>query len=78
MLPQALIARVNIDGEKSIQWTCRMPYSALPVALAQNQTISRHVGETVSGDEQEFVVDCELAVSAMSLEMSVDPTGITK
>ena len=46
--------------------------SALPVALAQDQTTT---GVLASRDEQEFVVDSALAVSKMSLEMSVDPTG---
>jgi uncharacterized protein (DUF305 family) len=49
---------------------------APPVALAQDQTTKHHGGVMMaSSDEQEFVVDSELAVSKMNLEMSVDPAG---
>ena len=46
--------------------------SALPVALAQDQTTSAVLA---TSDKQEFVIDSALAVSKMSLDMSVDPTG---
>jgi hypothetical protein len=50
--------------------------SGLPVALAQHQTDARHVRVApTDSDEQEFVVDSELALGKMSLDMSVDPTG---
>ena len=51
-----------------------MPTS--PVALAQDQTTPHRVDPVMaSSDEQEFIIDSELAVSKMSLEMSADPTG---
>ena len=50
--------------------------STSPFALAQDQTTPHRVDPVMaSSDEQEFVVDSELAVSKMSLEMSADPTG---
>jgi DUF305 family protein family protein len=49
---------------------------ALPVARAQDQSMTRQLeAVTPTGDEQEFVIDSDLAVSTMSLGMSVDPTG---
>jgi uncharacterized protein (DUF305 family) len=50
--------------------------SALPVALAQDQTTRHRVGAVMaSSEDQEFVLDSDLAVGKMSLDMSVDPTG---
>jgi uncharacterized protein (DUF305 family) len=48
----------------------------LTVALAQHQTDTRNARVAPAySDEQELVVDNELALSKMSLDMSVDPTG---
>jgi uncharacterized protein (DUF305 family) len=50
--------------------------STLPVVLAQDQTTTHRVGAVMaSSEEQEFVIDSDLAMGKMSLEMSVDPTG---
>jgi uncharacterized protein (DUF305 family) len=50
--------------------------SALPVALAQDQTIAHHAGAAIAdSDDQEFVVDSDLALSKMGVELSVLPTG---
>ena len=50
--------------------------SATSLALAQDQTKTRQVpaGATDSS-EQEFIIDNALALSKMSLAMTVDPTG---
>jgi Domain of unknown function (DUF305) len=50
--------------------------SGFTVALAQHQTDARPILVPAAGsDEQGFVVDSELALSKMSLDMSVDSTG---
>jgi uncharacterized protein (DUF305 family) len=67
---------VSFTRKKLISLGIILSILALPVARAQDQTMTRQVeAVTASSDEQEFVVDSELAVSTMGLEMSADPTG---
>jgi uncharacterized protein (DUF305 family) len=50
--------------------------SGVTFATAQDQTRARHLRAAPAySEEQEFVVDSELALGTMSLNMSVDPTG---
>jgi hypothetical protein len=50
--------------------------SAGPLALAQDQTKTRHVPVAATDrSEQQFIIANDLAISKMSMSMMVDPTG---
>jgi hypothetical protein len=47
-----------------------------PLAVAQDQTIARHVSAAATADEeQRFIIDSDLAISKMSLAMAADRAG---
>jgi uncharacterized protein (DUF305 family) len=48
----------------------------MPIALAQDQAKARHLGAAaIDSSEQRFMIENDLAISKMSLNMMVDPTG---
>jgi hypothetical protein len=50
--------------------------AATPFALAQDQTETRHVpAAVIDSGQQRFIIDNALALSKMTLSMTVDPTG---
>ena len=50
--------------------------SVAPLALAQEQTESRHVSRAeITGNVQRFLIESDLAISKMSLGMTAETTG---
>jgi uncharacterized protein (DUF305 family) len=50
--------------------------SLAPFALAQEQTESRHVSRAeITGNEQRFRIECDLAIGKMGLGMTAETTG---
>jgi hypothetical protein len=74
VLEVGMVALVHWQGLISLGTIALI--SATSLALAQDQTKTRQVpaGATDSS-EQEFIIDNALALSKMSLAMTVDPTG---
>ncbi|WP_407181261.1 DUF305 domain-containing protein [Bradyrhizobium sp. STM 3562] len=61
--------------KRLISLATTMSVSATSFALAQDQTGKHHLPAPADNSEQRFMIDNDLAMSKMSRDMMVDPSG---